>query len=144
MDRSSPVCIKNHLNILWNNFRITVLRLWLSHRLRPIKLSNDFGNLGNSLCRRGWKSILDAHDLQALRQYFQHCIKKTGTILSWESVCELRTTFRKHTYAPDMPPSSLGQSSLKMDRGKVENSSVVERIDLWNSFEFLFGKHRHS
>ena len=84
---------------------------------------------------------------------------KIDMILYWTSLRGLRNTSRNHrlwtqfavqfTHAvkaasckegaiceqdPEMPPSSLGQSSSKMVWGQVENCSVVRRINIFNSF----------
>jgi len=84
---------------------------------------------------QGWKSVLDPHDLQALRQ---HCIKTRH-----HSVREISVWAHEHfqkslTVNTVHLLSSLSQSSFKMYSGKVENGSVAKQIETWNlSLEIL-------
>ncbi len=90
---------------------------------------------------QGRKTILDAHDLRALRR---HCITyRNATVMeitTWaqeyfQKTLSVNTIHRaivpkeaisKHD--PEAQAFSLGQGSFKMDCGKVENYSVVRRI----------------
>lgn len=94
---------------------------------------------------QGLKSILDACDLQALRQY---CINTVTEISTWAqehcqktlSVTTIGRAIHKsslkmyHTkmceHDTEMPPSSLSQSSLEMNWGKTVLSSNKLKLEL--------------
>ncbi len=101
---------------------------------------------------QGWKTILDACDLRALRR---HCITyRNATVMeitTWAqeyfqktlSVNTIHRAIRRcrlklyrskkeaiSKHDPEAQAFSLGQGSFKMDCGKVENCSVVRRIKI--------------
>ncbi|KAK3523768.1 hypothetical protein QTP70_010061 [Hemibagrus guttatus] len=100
---------------------------------------------------QGWKTILDARDLWALRR---HCITyRNATVMeitTWAQEyfqktlsvntihrairrCRLklyRSKKKPYLHDPEVQAFSLGQGSFKMDCGKVENCSVVRRIKI--------------
>ncbi len=101
---------------------------------------------------QGRKTILDAHDLRALRR---HCITyRNATVMeitTWAqeyfqktlSVNTIHRAIRRcrlklyrskkiaiSKHDPEAQAFSLGQGSFKMDCGKVENCSVVRRIKI--------------
>ena len=156
MGRGSPICERQRLLIV-EKFLNNIPQCKIT---KTLKISSStvhniiirFRESGEIFVREGQgrKPILDARDLRALRR---HCIKNrhdsVTEITAWahfrkslsvntvrypqikalsckeEAICE---------HDPETPSSSLGQSSFKMDWGKVENESkFLETMDAASS-----------
>jgi len=138
MDKGSTIS-ENCVNKLWSNFRIMSLNVKLGRRNLPSStvhnITNIFRDSADISVHKGHsrRPTFNAHDLRALRE---HCIKNhcigSGTlpeilVCEHSSPCHPQMQFKDLSckeeticeHDPAVVPSSLGQSSFKMDRGQV-------------------------
>ncbi len=131
MGRGSPICERVRKKIV-EYFKNNVPQHQISKALQisSYKVHNiirGFKETGEISVRKGQgrRTLLDACGLRALRRHsMQICRCKLKLDHAKRKPCE---------HGLEAPSCPVGQGSFKMDRFKVEKSSMVRQVQIWHS-----------